>query len=95
VRKFLLAGCAALALASGARARAEVGDPWILLTLAWTNGAGPHPRDTSILPQFPTKAACQAELKREVSARAGLSNAEGGNFYAICSNINTWAFPQF
>ena len=44
--------------------------------------------------QFPTKAACEAELRNQVHKYDGRSHAEGGDFMALCSNINTWTLPK-
>jgi hypothetical protein len=85
--------CRRVALA--APAHAEIGDPWMLLTAGWWNGEGPHAWDPQhVYEQFPTKAACETELRNQVHKYAGRSHAEGGDFMALCSNINTWTLPK-
>jgi hypothetical protein len=91
MKKYLLAACAMLALASSASAMDSEKD-WVLLELYWANGAGAKPvTDRLVLPEFPTRAACQAALRSELQRHAGLSHAEGGGNYYLCSHLSDWS----
>ena len=80
--KYLLAAVATLALTSGASAQ-DTSDDWVLLSLGWRNGTGPVVRAEGLVPEFPTKGACQAALRRELQKHAGLSHADGGGDYYL------------
>ena len=91
--KCLLAAAATLALTSGASALDSTND-WVLLSLGWENGAGAVVRTEGLVPEFPTKGACQAVLRRELQKHAGLSHADGGGDYYLCTHLSDWAVPN-
>jgi hypothetical protein len=78
---------------SSARAMDSIND-WVLIRLNWVNGAGAEVVGKGLLPEFPTKDACQAALRRELRNHAGLSHADGGGGYYLCTHLRNWAVAE-
>ncbi len=93
MKRFLLAAVATLALTSGASAMDSTND-WVLLTLGWENGAGAVVLSRGLVPEFPTKGACLAALRRELQRHTGLSHADGGGSYYLCTHLSDWAVAE-
>jgi opacity protein-like surface antigen len=94
MKKYLLAAVAALALTSGASARdVDPTSDWVLLTLGWQNGEGATMQTPpGLVPEFATKAACQAVLRRELQQNRLLSHAEGGGNGYLCYRVSAFAY---
>ncbi len=71
MKKYLLAVCATLALASSVSAR-DVNSmtDWVLLTLGWANGEGAETLSAGLVPEFSNQGACQAALRRALQKDA-------------------------
>jgi hypothetical protein len=86
MKPLILAAVAAVTLAGSAQA--------IDSTNYWANGEGAKIAQTGLVPEFPTRAACQAALRRELLNHAGLSHAEGGGNLYLCTPLRSWSFPE-
>ena len=92
MKKYLIAACAALALASNASARdVNSQSDWVLLTLGWANGEGAETLSAGLVPEFSNKGACQAALRRALQKDARLSHAEGGGNMYLCTPLSDWS----
>jgi hypothetical protein len=89
----LLFAVATLALISRASALDSIND-WVLLTLGWENGAGAVVLNNGLVPEFATKGACQTALRRELQKHSGLSHAEGGGSYYLCTHLRDWVVSE-
>jgi hypothetical protein len=78
---------------SGTSAMDSVSD-WVLISLGWENGAGAGVRSEGLVPEFPTKGARQAALRRELRKHAELSHADGGEDYYLCTHLSDWAVSE-
>jgi hypothetical protein len=54
----------------------------------------PTPAAGEGLPTFPTKAACEAAMKRVIAAYSGKSHADGNYGHYLCTNFETWTVGQ-
>jgi hypothetical protein len=93
MKPLILAAVAVVTLTGSAQAIDSTND-WVMLELYWANGEGAKIAQTGLVPEFPTKAACQAALRRELLNHAGLSHAEGGGNLYLCTPLRSWSFPQ-
>jgi hypothetical protein len=93
MKPLILVAVAAVTLAGSAQA-IDSGNDWVMLELYWANGEGAKIAQTGLVPEFPTKAACQAALRRELLNHAGLSHAEGGGNLYLCTPLRSWSFPE-
>ncbi len=91
MKKYLLAACATLALASSVSAR-DVNSmtDWALLTLGWANGEGAETLSAGLVPEFSSQGACQAAVRRALQKDAHLSHAEGGGNMYLCTPLSAW-----
>jgi hypothetical protein len=93
MKSLILAAVAALAIGGPAKAIDSQND-WVMLELYWANGEGAKIAQSGLVPEFPTRAACQAALRRELLNHAGLSHAEGGGNLYLCTPLRSWSFPE-
>jgi hypothetical protein len=93
VKKLILAAAAALALSGPAQAIDSEND-WVMLELYWANGEGAKMVTQGLVPEFPTKGACEAALRRELLNHAGLSHAAGGGNLYQCTPLRGWSYPD-
>lgn len=91
MKKYLLAACVTLTLASSTSARdVDSTSDWVLLTLGWANGEGAETLSAGLIPEFANQSACQAAMKRALQKDARLSHAEGGGNMFLCTPLSAW-----
>jgi hypothetical protein len=91
MKKYLLAACVTLTLASSTSARdVDSMNDWVLLTLGWVNGEGAETFSAGLVPEFSNQGACQAALRRALQKDAHLSHAEGGGNVFLCTPLSAW-----